>query len=65
MITHVVLFKLKNPTPENLEKTKEVLLNMEGKIPQLREIVVGIDLLRSPPGRTIWHSSRNSLLWMI
>ncbi|MBI1823740.1 MAG: Dabb family protein [Nitrospirae bacterium] len=48
MITHVVLFKLKDPSPENLQKSKEVLLNMEGKIPQLREIVVGVDLLRSP-----------------
>jgi hypothetical protein len=48
MITHVVLFKLKNPSPENLQKSKEVLLNMEGKIPELREITVGIDLLRSP-----------------
>jgi hypothetical protein len=47
MITHVVLFKLKEPSLGNLEKTKEVLLNMKGKIPQLRDIVVGIDLLRS------------------
>ncbi len=47
MITHVVLFKLKEPSPGNLEKTKEVLLNMKGKIPQLRDIVVGIDLVRS------------------
>jgi stress responsive alpha/beta barrel protein len=47
LITHVVQFKLKNPSPENLKKTKEVLLNMKGKIPQLLDIVVGVDLLRS------------------
>ena len=47
MITHVVLFKLKDPSPVILAKTKEVLLNMKGKIPQLLDIVVGIDLLRS------------------
>lgn len=47
MITHVVMFRLINPASENIAKTKEVLMNMKGKIPQLREIEVGVDLLRS------------------
>ncbi|MFD2671771.1 Dabb family protein [Marinicrinis sediminis] len=46
MITHVVMFKLKNPD-ETMEQTREVLAGMAGKIPQLREIEVGVDVLRS------------------
>ena len=47
MITHIVLFKLKDPSPENLEKTREVLASLSGKIPQLRQLEVGVDLLRT------------------
>ncbi len=47
MITHVVLFKLKDPTPENLRVTADVLRGMEGKIPELLEIEVGIDELHT------------------
>ncbi|MHB8481626.1 MAG: Dabb family protein [Nitrospiria bacterium] len=47
MITHVVLFKLLDQSPDNIQKTKEVLMAMDGKIPQLRAIVAGIDLVRS------------------
>ncbi|MFZ5649108.1 MAG: Dabb family protein [Bacillota bacterium] len=47
MITHIVLFKLADPSPSNIEKTKQVLEDMEGKIPQLRYIEVGIDVVRS------------------
>lgn len=47
MITHVVLFKLADPSPSNIEKTREVLAGMEGKIPQLRYIEVGVDVIRS------------------
>jgi hypothetical protein len=47
MITHIVLFKLADPSPENVQKTKEVLENMEGKIPQLKYIEVGVDVLRT------------------
>jgi hypothetical protein len=47
MITHVVLFKLKEPTRANLEKTCQALREMKGKIPQLLEITAGIDQLRS------------------
>ena len=47
MIRHIVLFKLKEPTEENLAKTKEILLSMSGKVPELRSIEVGVDFLRS------------------
>jgi len=45
MLTHVVFFKLKDRSPEAIEVTKAVLTNMEGKIPVLRHIEVGTDIL--------------------
>jgi len=33
MLTHIVLFKLRDRSPANIEKAKEVLLGMLGKIP--------------------------------
>lgn len=47
MITHVVFFKLKDRSPEAVQVTVDVLKNMEGKIPVLRYIEVGTDVLRS------------------
>lgn len=47
MITHIVLFKLKDCSPRNIEKARDVLLSMKGKIPQLRHLEVGIDVLHS------------------
>jgi hypothetical protein len=47
MLTHIVFFKLKERTPEVIQKTKEVLLNMEGKIEQLLSIEVGADVVHS------------------
>lgn len=47
MITHIVLFKLSDPTTNNLESTRNKLLSMDGRIDQLRHIEVGIDLVRS------------------
>jgi hypothetical protein len=47
MLTHIVFFKLKEHTPEVLQKTKEVLMNMEGKIEQLLSIEVGVDIIHS------------------
>ena len=43
MVRHVVCFKLKNPTESLLRDTKEILLSMRGRVPQLRDIEVGID----------------------
>lgn len=47
MITHVVLFKLHEPTAENLRVTADMLRDMQGKIPELLEVEVGIDELGS------------------
>ncbi|MCM3271572.1 Dabb family protein [Paenibacillus elgii] len=45
MITHIVLFKLKDRSPEAVKRTYDVLVNMEGKIPVLRHLEVGMDVL--------------------
>ena len=45
MVKHVVCFQLKQG--ESPEKAKEVLLSMEGNVPMLRGIEVGIDALHS------------------
>jgi len=47
MITHIVFFKLKDRSPENIQRTRDVLAAMDGKIPQLRSLEVGIDVMRS------------------
>lgn len=47
MITHIVFFKLNEPTDANVAEAKAVLLGMDGKIPQLRHLEVGADVVRS------------------
>jgi len=47
MITHVVLFKLKDRSPQSIEKARNLLVDMKGKISQLRNLEVGIDVLHS------------------
>lgn len=47
MIKHIVCFKLKDNSPAECEKAKEVLLSMQGNVPELRGITVGIDFLHS------------------
>lgn len=47
MIKHIVCFKLKNPSEENLKKTKEILLSMKDNVELLRGIEVGVDFLHS------------------
>jgi hypothetical protein len=47
MIAHIVLFKLKEATPENSAAVKGMLLSMNGKLPMLRHIEVGTDVIRS------------------
>lgn len=47
MITHIVLFKLKDRSPESVERTAQVLRDMEGKIEELLSIEVGIDVLHT------------------
>lgn len=47
MITHIVFFKLKDRSAESIERTAQVLRNLEGKIEELKSIEVGIDVLHS------------------
>lgn len=47
MITHIVLFKLNDPTPANLAATRDKLLSMDGRIDLLRHIEAGVDVVRS------------------
>jgi hypothetical protein len=47
MITHIVLFKLKDRSPESVARTAAVLRDMEGKIESLRHIEIGTDVLHS------------------
>lgn len=47
MIKHIVCFKLKDGSLEECQKAKEVLLSMEGNVPQIRSIEVGVDFLHS------------------
>ena len=47
MITHIVLFKLKERTPEGIDKAREILLSMEGRVEQLRYLEVGVDRIHS------------------
>ncbi len=47
MIKHIVCFKLKDNSLAECEKAKEILLSMQGNVPQLRGITVGIDFLHS------------------
>jgi len=47
LLTHVVLFKLKDRSPEAIEVTRKVLAAMEGKIEVLRQIEVGTDVLHA------------------
>ena len=48
MIKHIVCFKLAEPTAELLQKTKDILLSMDGNVPEVRSIEVGLDVLHSP-----------------
>ncbi|GAB6988596.1 Dabb family protein [Paenibacillus pini] len=47
MIKHIVFFKLKDNSPESIEKTANVLRAMEGEIPQLISVEVGLDIIHS------------------
>lgn len=47
MITHIVFFKLKDRSPRSVEKTRDVLMGLKSRIPQLRQLEVGTDVLHS------------------
>ena len=45
MFTHIVFFKLKDI--EKVTEARDILLGMEGKIPQLKGLEVGVDELHT------------------
>jgi len=47
MITHVVLFKLIDRSSMSIEKARDILLGLKGKISQLRYLELGTDVLHS------------------
>jgi aspartate/tyrosine/aromatic aminotransferase len=47
MITHIVMYKLKDRRPESIAVTVGVLRAMEGQIEELQSIEVGTDVLHS------------------
>ena len=47
MVKHIVCFKLKEPTEDLLQNTKDILLSMDGRVDLLRGIEVGVDFLKS------------------
>ena len=48
MIKHIVCFKLNDPSEEQKQAAKDILLSMNGNVPQIRSIEVGTDFLCSP-----------------
>lgn len=47
MIKHVVCFRLKDRSEASCQKAADVLRSMEGNVPMLRGIEVGIDFLHA------------------
>lgn len=47
MIKHVVCFKLKDNSQIKCKMAKDILMSMKGKVPQVIDIAVGIDFLKS------------------
>lgn len=47
MIAHIVLFKLREATDASVAETVAMLKSMEGKVPMLRHLEVGADVIRS------------------
>ncbi len=47
MITHIVFFKLKDRSQRSVEKARDVLLGLKGRIQQLRHLEAGTDVLHS------------------
>ena len=47
MIKHIVSFKLKDKSEENLKYTRDILLSMRENVPLVKDIQVGLDFLHS------------------
>ena len=47
MVKHIVMFKLSEKTPENMERAVNSLRSLEGNIEVLKSIEVGTDFMES------------------
>jgi len=47
MVKHVVLFRFKAESKNQIEKAKEVLLSMQGNVPTANQITVYLDELKT------------------
>lgn len=47
MVKHVVCFQLKDNSPEKCAEAKQLLLSMQGQVPQVRRLQVDVDFLHS------------------
>lgn len=45
MITHVILFKLKDRSPKSIEAARDMLLTLKDTVPVVRSLEAGIDCL--------------------
>lgn len=48
MIKHIVLFKLKDNSPQNIETTMAILNGLKGKVEQLVELHIGKNTVDTP-----------------
>jgi hypothetical protein len=47
MVTHIVLFKLKDNSADGIRQAQDKLLSMNGKVDLLRHLEVGLDVIHS------------------
>lgn len=47
MFTHVVFFKFKDRSKENIKKAEKIMLSLDGRIPELKSMEVGVDVIHS------------------
>ena len=47
MITHIVLFKLVHSNEETIEVARTALARLEGQIPQLRHLEIGVNIVHT------------------
>jgi hypothetical protein len=47
MLTHVVLFRLKDRSAESVARAADVLRSLQGNVPNLRALEVGVNIVES------------------
>lgn len=48
MLTHIVLFKLKDRSPENIARTRDRIAEIAGRIPPLQSMTAAANVIESP-----------------